>query len=173
MSEIVEVEQKFTGLILLTGEDKPGIAHGLFQTLADFSIEILDVEQLIISNRLVLTALIALNSAHQSAIEDDLNAFAAQSDVDIAVLFAKKIVSAQVRDLVSIQLSKSKVHPNDLKFITMKLLDLKLNIEVISRVSTSPTIIELRVSGGSADSITNALESLQFEDQPTIIVQSL
>jgi phosphoserine phosphatase len=173
MSENLVTHEKFTGLILLTGDDKPGIAHGLFSTLADFSIEILDVEQLVISDRLVLTALIALNSAHQGAIETDLNTFAAHSDVDIAVLFGKKLPSQQVSELVSILVSKAKLHPHDLKLITEKLLELNLNIEAIARRSTSPTIVELRVSGGSEDLILAALETLNFEDKSTFVVRSV
>ncbi|MEI7660017.1 MAG: ACT domain-containing protein, partial [Actinomycetes bacterium] len=64
--------EQFTGLILLSGVDKPGITQALFDSLAPFSISILDIEQVVIKDRLILTVLFALNPAHQEAIENDL-----------------------------------------------------------------------------------------------------
>ncbi|MSY80794.1 MAG: phosphoserine phosphatase, partial [Actinobacteria bacterium] len=40
--------EQFTGLILLSGEDKPGITEGLFETLSPFAVTILDIEQVVI-----------------------------------------------------------------------------------------------------------------------------
>ena len=40
--------QQFTGLILLSGVDKPGITETLFETLSPFAVSILDVEQVVI-----------------------------------------------------------------------------------------------------------------------------
>ena len=64
--------EKFTGLILLSGVDAPGITESLFETLSPFAIEILDIEQVVIRGRVILTALIACNPAHAKAIEEDL-----------------------------------------------------------------------------------------------------
>jgi hypothetical protein len=58
-------ESQFTGLILVTGVDKPGITQALFETLAPFSITVLDIEQVVIRDRLILTALIRLDPAAQ------------------------------------------------------------------------------------------------------------
>jgi len=85
-----ENNEQFTGLILLTGTDKAGIASALFEILSPFSISILDVEQLVISDRLILTVLIALNPSHQKAIEADLEECASANDVEIATLFASR-----------------------------------------------------------------------------------
>ena len=56
-----ENNEQFTGLILLTGVDRPGISTALFESLAPFAVSIIDVEQIVISDRLILTVLIALN----------------------------------------------------------------------------------------------------------------
>ena len=82
MASVIENEQ-FTGLILLTGIDKPGITEELFNTLAPFSITILDIEQVIISDRLILTVLIALNPAHEKALESDLSECATSLDLSL------------------------------------------------------------------------------------------
>ena len=61
MTVDADIEEQFTGLILLTGVDSVGISAALFQTLSPFAISIVDVEQVVISDRLILTVLIALN----------------------------------------------------------------------------------------------------------------
>ena len=61
----------FTGLILLTGKDRPGIFQSLLDALKDFSISIIDIEQVVIRGRLILTVLISLDPAHKAAIVND------------------------------------------------------------------------------------------------------
>ena len=51
----------FTGLILVSGEDRPGITQSLMKVLSQFSVSVVDVEQLIIRDRLLLTVLITLD----------------------------------------------------------------------------------------------------------------
>ena len=63
MTENTAQPDQFTGLILLTGTDKPGIAASLFETLAPFAVHIIDIEQLVINDRLILTVLIGANPA--------------------------------------------------------------------------------------------------------------
>ena len=38
-------KSQFTGLILLSGVDTPGITQALFETLSPFAITVLDIEQ--------------------------------------------------------------------------------------------------------------------------------
>ena len=62
----------FTGLILVSGVDSPGITQALFDTLAPFAVTVLDIEQVVIRQRLILTVLISLNPDHATAIDEDL-----------------------------------------------------------------------------------------------------
>jgi len=80
----------FTGLILVSGEDRPGITEKLMSNLAQFSVTILDIEQLIIRDRLLLTVLISLDEAHSQALVDDLNLLQNEIGLDIAVDFARQ-----------------------------------------------------------------------------------
>jgi phosphoserine phosphatase len=45
----------FTGLILVSGEDRPGITQSLMNVLSEFAVNVIDIEQLIIRDRLLLT----------------------------------------------------------------------------------------------------------------------
>ena len=80
-------KSQFTGLILLSGVDTPGITQALFEALSPFAITVLDIEQVVARDRVILTVLIALNPDHREAIDEDLNLCAEKLGVDIATSF--------------------------------------------------------------------------------------
>lgn len=170
MTQLPEIEHKFTGLILLTGEDKPGLANTLFQTLSEFAVQIVDVAQLVISDRLILTVLITLNPAHQAAIEADLSACAEQAGVDIATLFSTTEITSHKNGLVAISIESPKLHPKSMVTLTQGILALKANIESIQRTSDSPTSIEITVFGATLDQLSKAVAVMDFADAPTISI---
>jgi phosphoserine phosphatase len=169
MTENTAQQEQFTGLILLTGTDKPGISASLFETLAPFAVHILDIEQIVINHRLILTVLIGANPAHQTAIEEDLAACASALDVDIATIFAKSALTDVPKDLVQIHISSIKLHPRTVALVTKALTDTNANIESFVRESTNPTSICMTVSGGAAELISAALENLPLEDATTTV----
>ena len=62
----------YTGLILVTGESKPGVEKTFRETLAPFTIEILDLQSMDIRGRYFLAIYFSLDKAHAKAIESDL-----------------------------------------------------------------------------------------------------
>jgi len=90
----MENQSTYTGLILISGAEASGIASGLNETLAPFAISILDISQMTIRGRVILTALISLNKDHSAAIEEDLLAFAQTRDLDIAIDFSAVVNSS-------------------------------------------------------------------------------
>ena len=89
-----EQRRQFTGLILVTGTDSPGITQALFDALSPFKIAVLDIEQVVIRGRLILTVLIELDPAHAPAIESDLELCAQNLKVDIATSFQEEEISS-------------------------------------------------------------------------------
>jgi phosphoserine phosphatase len=171
MTENKALSEQFTGLILLTGTDKPGIASSLFETLAPFAVHVIDIEQIIVNNRLILTVLIGANPAHQSAIEEDLNACASELDVDIATLFAQSVVPAMPQGLIEVSISSAKLHPQSLSLVTRLINDNGANIEGFVRTSENPVSVAITISGASKSDIESAMSSLVFEDQTTFSVR--
>jgi len=152
--------ERFTGLILLSGVDKPGITQELFTVLAPFSITILDIEQVIISSRLILTVLIDLNPSHEKAIEDDLMECGSRLDVDIATLFSKTAQSsiAIKQGLVHVVILSTKLIPAAVAEIAGAITQCGANIERVTRTASSPvTAIEFIVSGSSQSIVSSAL----------------
>lgn len=47
-----------TLLVKIFGKDRPGITAGLFDTLAAYSVDVVDIEQVVTRGRIVLCALV-------------------------------------------------------------------------------------------------------------------
>jgi len=172
MTENTPHPEQFTGLILLTGVDAPGIASSLFETLAPFAVHVIDIEQVVISDRLILTVLIGANPAHQSAIEEDLALCATALDVDIATLFGRTEITSMPQDLVHLLVSAPKLHPQELALTTQAITNSGANIQSFTRNSDNPVSIEITLSGASLKEIKSAITSLVFENKTTISVSA-
>lgn len=172
MTQNSDANEQFTGLILLTGVDQPGISAALFECLAPFAISIIDVEQIVISDRLILTVLIGLNPSHQKAIEVDLEQCASTNNVDIATLFVNRQIFPVKNGLVDITLSAAKLHPATLALISGSLRDIGANIESITRVNDAKTTIYVTASNVNAGEVEASLSSLTFEDGTLISIQA-
>jgi phosphoserine phosphatase len=144
-----EEKSQFTGLILLSGVDTPGITQALFETLSPFAITVLDIEQVVARDRVILTVLIALNPDHQGAIDEDLNACAERLGVDIATSFQSQEGStiAAKTGLMHVVALGNPLQPAAISAIASEIAEHGGNIERIHRTASFPvTAIEFVVS---------------------------
>ena len=140
---------QYTGLVLVSGEDRPGITEALFSVLAPFSLSIVDIEQVVIRSRLILTILITLDKAHAKAVEEDLNAQGEILNLDIAVAFSEQeSESIAVKSgLTHVVVLSQDLKPTALAGLAAAIADAGGNIERIHRTASYPvTAIELLVS---------------------------
>jgi len=154
------VENRYTGLILLSGIDAPGISSALFSTLEPFSITVLDIEQVVIRSRLILTVLIDLDPAHAAAVEADLNECALKLNVDIATSFSSESTEsiAQKTGLIHVIALAEKITPGAIANLASDIAATGGNIERIHRSASFPlTAIEFLVSDSHLDSLRKAL----------------
>jgi phosphoserine phosphatase len=159
-------DAQHTGLILLTGTDAPGITQALFATLEPFAITVLDIEQVVISDRLILTVLIGLSPAHAKAIEGDLAECALELDVDIATLFSDSTSSSiQAKTgLLHVVALSQKLQPSAISQIATAVTQQGGNIERIFRTASYPvTAVEFQVSGASVDQLRTSLALVSRE----------
>lgn len=157
---------QYTGLVLVSGEDRPGITEALFSTLAPFSLSIVDVEQVVIRSRLILTILITLNKAHAQAVEDDLNSQAQSLDLDIAIAFSRQKSEsiAAKSGLTHVVVLSQDLKPSAIAGLASAIADAGGNIERIHRTASYPvTAIEFLVSGVSTTSLKSKLAALSGE----------
>jgi phosphoserine phosphatase len=173
MSTSADTEQ-YTGLILLSGVDKPGITASLFETLSAFAITVLDIEQVVIKDRLILTVLIALNPAHESAIAADLDSCAASLDVDIATLFSyeAKLAISTKANLVHVVILSKKISPAAIAELAAAINQSGANIERVTRLASIPvTAIEFVLSGAKQEILSQALSPIAASNGVDIAVQ--
>lgn len=157
---------QYTGLVLVSGEDRPGITEALFTTLAPFSLSIVDVEQVVIRSRLILTILITLNKAHAQAVEDDLSAQAESLDLDIAIAFSeqKSESIAAKSGLTHVVVLSQDLKPSAIAGLASAIADVGGNIERIHRTASYPvTAIEFLVSGVATELLKGPLTALSGE----------
>jgi len=167
-------KDQFTGLILLTGLDSPGITATLFETLAPFSLTVVDIEQVVIRERLILTLLITCDPAHAKAIDSDLVALATQLDVDIATSFSTTLIAsiAAKTGLLHVVVLSPKLEPASIAKVAQNINSLQGNIEAITRTASYPvTAIEFLISGADEKSLRNSLARVALETGLDIAVQ--
>ena len=137
----------FTGLILVSGEDRPGITEKLMSLLSEFSVLVLDIEQLVIRGRLILTVLISLDESHASAIAADLELLEKEIGFDIAIDFAEEQNSAENPANLHVVIISDSLKPASIAVVAAELSKIQANISAIRRTSSEPlTVIELDIS---------------------------
>ena len=169
MTQEIKNPQIFSGLILLTSEDKAGLADSLFEALSPFAVSIIDIDQIIIKGRLFLTLQISLNPDHQEAIEEDMTQLAEQLQVDIACIFSTSEIPQDRENLV-VTISANKMLPRYMRTVTQALVSAGGNIESFNRKSTTPMVIDIHVSGTQLSALKNALSDLTLEPDLAITV---
>ena len=165
--------RRYTGLILVSGIDSPGITQALFETLAPFAITVLDIEQVVIRERLILTVLIDLNPDHAQAIEEDLTACAERLAVDVATSFQTQEMSsiAAKSGLLHVVALGSPLAPQAIAAIASTIASLSGNIERIHRTASYPvTAIEFIVSGANQSALRQNLAVVSADQNVDIAV---
>ncbi len=164
----------YTGLILLSGQDSPGITEALFSALSPFSVTIIDIEQVVIRERLILTVLISLNPHHAQAIESDLSECAASLDVDIAVSFSHSNPEsiAAKSGLLHVTALGNPLQAAAIAAIAGEMAEQGANIERIYRTASYPvSAFEFVISGSTQLDIQLALATVSVDQGVDIAVQ--
>ena len=159
-------EQQFTGLILVSGVDSPGITEALFEALSPFAVTILDIQQVVIRGRLILTVLISLSPAHAESVEADLEECATKLGVDIATAFesSDQKTIAPKKSLLHVVVLSQSLKPAAINAIAAVISEDGGNIERINRTASYPvTAIELTVSGADLATLRSALATTGSE----------
>lgn len=169
MTQEIKNPQIFSGLILLTSEDKAGLADSLFEALSPFAVSVIDIDQIIIKGRLFLTLQISLNPDHQEAIEEDMTQLAEQLQVDIACIFSTSEIPQDRENLV-VTISANKMLPRYMRTVTQALVSAGGNIESFNRKSTTPMVIDIHVSGAQLLDLKKSLSDSTLESELEITV---
>lgn len=142
-----QINTEHTGLILISGVDAPGVTQALFAALEPFSITILDIEQVVIRGRLILTTLISLDPAHARAIETDLIEATTKLGLDLAIDFSDQPKGEPKNSNLHIIVLSENLRPAGIGALASKIAEQGGNIDRIHRTASYPlTAIEFEVS---------------------------
>jgi len=170
------VDNAHTGLILLTGEDSPGALGELFHVLSPFSLTILDIEQMVIRNRLFLTILISLNPAHGAVIESDLMEYAAVHNVDIAISFSESEGSAPLAmsSQSTLTILGDPLRPSAIARLAAALTQCEASIRSVSRLATSPySTHQFIITGSSPEILQSTLSQIVLAEEFSLLTDEL
>lgn len=164
----------YTGLILISGEDRPGITEKLFKSLSQFAVKINDIQQIAIRGRLILTILIALDEAHSSAVVEDLNILQEELNVDIAIDFSNYQEAHRLNDLLRVIIIGEEIRPTSLALVAAEVTKLGGNIVDISRLSNVPIIafeLLLSLPNSNIKPVQSALSKIAIANNIDLSVQ--
>ena len=170
----IENKSTFTGLILVSGEDRPGITESLMKTLSQFSVSIIDIEQLVIRDRLLLTVLISLDEAHAEAIATDISALQEQIGLDIAIDFTQQDSAKISGETLRVVVVGNAIKPSGLAAVASQIAKLGGNISAIRRTAIEPLIsieLELSIPNNSLKEVQGALATIAIENKIDLAVE--
>ena len=170
----IENKPAFTGLILVSGEDRPGITESLMQTLSAFSVTIIDIEQLVIRDRLLLTVLLSLDEAHAEAITADLGVLQEQIGLDIAIDFTQQDSTKISGETLRVVVVGNSIKPSGLAAVASQIAKLGGNISAIKRTAVDPLIsieLELSIPNNSLKAVQGALALVAIENKIDLAVE--
>lgn len=134
--------------MLFSGADAAGQSNAIFSALASYAITIIDVEQVVIHKRLLLTILIELDSAHHRAIEREMEEVARQLELDFAMeISAVTTISPHDREGVHVVVLGNPLTADALAHVAHSIARCGGNIERIHRTVSYPiTAFEITAS---------------------------
>jgi phosphoserine phosphatase len=160
-----------TVLITLTGRDRPGVTSAVFDTLAGFGVEVLDIEQIVLRRRLVLGVLVSA-PRDERALHDAVRRVAdgLEMHVDIEQGTGDNRRRPEGRSHVTVL--GMPLRPAAVAAIAGRIADAGANIDRIERMARYPvTAIDFHVSGTSPEKLRLMLAAEAARQSVDVAVQ--
>ena len=138
-------------LVTLTGNDRPGVTAAMFAVFATAGVVVLDIEQIVLRNRLVLGMLVTAPRDWKK-LRDAVERTAADLGMSVEVEKGVGDTEARHRERSHITLLGSPLKASAVSAVAGRIADCGANIDRIERMARYPvTAIELHVSGAPAE----------------------
>ena len=141
--------RKVSALITVTGHDKPGVTSALFEVLSGHEVELLNVEQVVIRNRLILGVLVSapLDVAEGKVLRDEIEAAIHGVGLDVSIERSDDLRIIREPSTHTIMVLGRPITAEAFGVVAREVAALGVNIDLIRGVSDYPvTGLELRVS---------------------------
>jgi phosphoserine phosphatase len=127
-------------LATISGRDRPGVTASFFAALAAHDVDVRDVEQVVIRDRLILAVLFDLRgdpSALRNSVTQAARALGMESEVTVADQAAPPAAPERVSRSHVIVIGRP-LRPGALSQVAQRITDVGANIETIMQLSTEP-----------------------------------
>ena len=160
-----------TVLVTLTGPDQSGVTTRLFADLAPFGLEVIDIEQLVVRGRLILSALLTI-PADQPGLERTVHAVGAAFGLDVTVEYGTGDNRARRVGRSQVVVLGAPLRPAAVAALAARIKDDGGNIDRIVRMARYPvTAIRMEVSGADPDQLQADLAAVGYEQGVDVAVQ--
>jgi phosphoserine phosphatase len=161
-----------TVLITLTGKDRPGVTSAVFGTLARFSVEVIDIEQIVLRGRLILGLLVS-EPRDWKALRDAVEASAAELGMSVEVERGAGDNRSRPGGRSHVTVIGSPLRSTTVAAIAGRIADTGANIDRIERMARYPvTAIDLHVSGAEPERLRAVLSAEAARQGVDVAVQS-
>jgi len=161
-----------TVLITLTGKDRPGVTSTLFGTLARFSVEVLDIEQIVLRRRLILGLLVS-EPRDWKALRDAVEEVAGDLGMTVEIEKGAGDNRSRPEGRSHVTVLGSPLRSGAVAAIAGRIADTGANIDRIERMARYPvTAIDLHVSGAAPERLRAVLATEAAIQGVDVAVQS-
>jgi phosphoserine phosphatase len=160
-----------TLLITLTGKDRPGVTSLVFDTLAQFGVEVLDIEQIVLRRRLILGLLVS-TPRDWRPLRDAMVEVAADLGMTLELDQGTGDNRPRPEGRSHVTVLGTPLKSAAVAAIAGRIADTGANIDRIERMARYPiTAIDLHVSGADPDKLRDILAREAAAQDVDIAVQ--
>lgn len=161
-----------TLLLTVTGRDRPGVTAALFATLADYAVEVLDIEQSVLREKLVLAILVTAPPNHPGLIAS-AQATAAALGMTLETEHGSGDNVARAGGRAHVTVLAHRLSAAAVAAVSGRVADTGANIDRIVRMARYPvTAIELHVSGADVQRLRTLLAQEAAQQRVDVAVQA-
>ncbi|WP_051218456.1 phosphoserine phosphatase SerB [Nocardioides insulae] len=159
-----------TLLITLSGHDRPGVTHTVFEHLAEAGVEVVDLDQIVIRRRLVLGVLVTVPD-DEVKLRDAVTQAAGELGMHVEILRGGA-EDHRLRHRSQVTIIGAPLKAAVMAEVTGRIAEAGANIDRIQRLAPYPvTAIELAVSGPDVDVLRTTLARAAVDLAVDIAVQ--
>ncbi|MBA2574316.1 MAG: phosphoserine phosphatase SerB [Nocardioidaceae bacterium] len=160
-----------TVLITVTGKDRPGVTAAVFDTLSRFAVSVLDMEQIVLRERLILGILITA-PRDVAKLADAVESTAADLEMDVEVARGEGDNERRREGRALVTVLGRPLPPAAVSAVTGRIADTGANIDRIVRMARHPvTAIEFQISGADFDRLRTMLAQEAVRQRVDVAVQ--
>lgn len=160
-----------TVLVTFSGPDRTGVSSRVFSVLAEHEVEVIDVEQLVVRGRLVLSVLVT-EPPDSAAFEADLATAGSELGLEVESVRGSGDNRPRRVGRSQVVVLGAPLMPEAMAALTRGINRLGGNIDRIVRMARYPvTAIRMEVSGADPDALQSELASIGHEHGTDVAVQ--